>query len=683
MPPKIEWPEFPADATPIEQLCLLSRYYGSDPEMVLAGGGNTSVKIGDRLHVKASGCALATMTPDGLVEMDRAKLAAIVDAKLPEDSAEREEQFKQLVLAARLHPGKGQRPSVECALHNLLPAKYVVHTHCTVANMLTCSKGGEAVARELFGDDVIWIPYVDPGYVLAQVLAQALRAWSKATGKPYPTAVFMDNHGLIVCGETPQEVKDRTDLVLEKLHARTAAAGTGPAFGDVQRLLSMDARKIVKSIAPALRALLAEGDCLKVVTFDDSEPAMALVGGAAGREAALAGPLTPDQIVYCTSYPLWLEAKPDEAPEVLVERLRAEIAAHKEQRGAAPKVVLVKGVGLFAAGDDFAAAHTTRSVYLDAIKVMVGATRLGGIDYLTDAQRVFIEEWEVESYRKKVSAGERAAGRAAGKVIVVTGAAQGFGLGIAESLAEQGAYVILADMNAEGARKAAHALAQRVGPGRALGVAVNVADADSVDDATFAVLRLYGGFDAFIANAGVLKAESMKTQSLKDFQFVTSVNYAGYFVTAQAAARVMAVQNLARPDLWFDIIQINSKSGLQGSNKNAAYAGGKFGGIGLTQSFALELVEDGIKVNSVCPGNFFDGPLWSDPEKGLFVQYLNSGKVPGAKTIDDVKKFYEAKVPMRRGCTVPDVVRAILYIIEQQYETGQAVPVTGGQVMLK
>jgi sorbitol-6-phosphate 2-dehydrogenase len=131
------------------------------------------------------------------------------------------------------------------------------------------------------------------------------------------------------------------------------------------------------------------------------------------------------------------------------------------------------------------------------------------------------------------------------------------------------------------------------------------------------------------------------------------------------------------------IVQINSKSGLEGSNKNGAYAGGKFGGIGLTQSFAMELVADNIKVNSVCPGNFFEGPLWSDPEKGLFVQYLNTGKVPGAKTLADVKRFYEAKVPMNRGCSPEDVLKAILYCVEQVYETGQAVPVTGGQVMLK
>ena len=144
----------------------------------------------------------------------------------------------------------------------------------------------------------------------------------------------------------------------------------------------------------------------------------------------------------------------------------------------------------------------------------------------------------------------------------------------------------------------------------------------------------------------------------------------------------MKRQNAVAPNYMMDIIQINAKSGLEGSNKNFAYAGSKFGGVGLTASFALELAPYNIKVNAICPGNFLDGPLWSDPEKGLFVQYLKAGKVPGAKTVADVRKFYEAKVPLGRGCETMDVARAIFYIVEQKYETGQAVPVTGGQVML-
>jgi len=275
-----------------------------------------------------------------------------------------------------------------------------------------------------------------------------------------------------------------------------------------------------------------------------------------------------------------------------------------------------------------------------------------------------------------------ASGRVAGKVAVVTGAAQGFGFEIATDLAKQGAWVALADINVDGVNAAAAKINAACGREAAIGVAVNVAEIDSLHAALEQVVAAFGGVDVFVSNAGVLRAGSVKTLSVKDLDFVTNVNYKGYFLAVQAVAPILELQHKAAPGVWFDIIQINSKSGLVGSNKNGAYAGSKFGGIGLTQSFALELVEDGIKVNSICPGNFYDGPLWSDPQKGLFKQYLDSGKVPGAKTFADVKKFYEAKVPMRRGCTTPDVMKAIYYLMEQAYETGQAIPVTGGQVML-
>ncbi len=273
-------------------------------------------------------------------------------------------------------------------------------------------------------------------------------------------------------------------------------------------------------------------------------------------------------------------------------------------------------------------------------------------------------------------------GRVAGKIAVVTGAAQGFGLEIAHDLAAQGAFVALADVNESAAIAAATGICAEYGPNRAMALAMNVTSLASIKSALDKVVCVYGGLDIFISNAGVLKAESVKTQSEKDFDFVTAVNYKGYFLCVQAVAGLLALQHQASPAYTSDIIQINSKSGLVGSNKNAAYAGSKFGGIGLTQSFALELITDGIKVNSICPGNFFDGPLWSNPENGLFVQYLRTGKIPGAKTIDDVKKAYEAKVPMGRGCTTADVMKAIYYLVDQQYETGQALPVTGGQEML-
>jgi len=274
-------------------------------------------------------------------------------------------------------------------------------------------------------------------------------------------------------------------------------------------------------------------------------------------------------------------------------------------------------------------------------------------------------------------------GRLAGKIAIVTGGAQGFGKGIAESMAAEGALIAVADLNLEGALACAGELNRQYGEDTAVAVQVDVSDEASVERMVQEAVLAFGGLDVLVSNAGILIAGSLSDLTKENFELVTKVNYTGYFLCAKYASEPMKLQRKYAPEYLTDIIEINSKSGLEGSNKNSAYAGSKFGGIGLTQSFAMELVEYGIKVNAICPGNLLDGPLWSDPERGLFKQYLDSGKVEGAKTIDDVRKFYEAKVPMRRGCTITDVARAIYYIVEQKYETGQAIPVTGGQVMLK
>ena len=389
---------------------------------------------------------------------------------------------------------------------------------------------------------------------------------------------------------------------------------------------------IVKQLLPALR-MLASRENVLVARLDDRESV---------KQAQLVEELRELSFIEEEATILVVDETVD--PAEIVSDLEVKLSMWKEERSYYPDYVWIKDIGLVALAPNAA-----------QLDEMLGL--------------------EVSDYSISL-------GRLANKIAIVTGAAMGFGAGIAEMLFHEGANVVIADWNETEGGKMADLLNANVTGNRALFVKVDVSDAASVENMVFVTSGHFGGLDLIISNAGVLRAGSLEEMTPENFDFMTNVNYKGYFLCAKYASAVMKIQSKYRKDYFTDIIQINSKSGLKGSNKNFAYAGGKFGGIGLTQSFAMELMPDKIKVNSVCPGNFFEGPLWSDPDKGLFVQYLKAGKVAGAKTIEDVKAFYESHVPAGRGCRVKDVFRAILYIIEQEYETGQAVPVTGGQNML-
>ncbi len=628
----------------------LSRTFGSDLNFVFLGGGNTSFKTDELLYIKPSGTALAEIQAEDFIVMERAAMRRLFSEPLPEEVWEREAAVKD-VMAAAVRPRGSGRPSVEAPLHEAIDYDYVYHMHPTMVNGMTCAVNGAAVCAELF-PDALWVEYVDPGYTLAKVVGERLSEAAAGQGRQ-PQVIFLQNHGVFVGADSLDEIKTIYAQIMDTFAEAYAAAGVSTQLHIIPR----NDESVCKH-APVLRNLLKSDDNRAIVA-------------AAGYFTPAAGPLTPDHIVNAKSFAYFGE-------------ITAEgIAEFAENHGYLPKTVARDGEAVFCAANSLKEARATMVTTRDGALVGQLTTAFGGPRYLADSEREFIENWEVESYRKTIAADGLQNQRLANRVCVVTGAAQGFGLGIANGLAAAGGIVVLADMNLEGARKASEELNATYGKDRTLAVGVNIADEESVAAMVRDVAGECGGIDLLVANAGVLRAGSVKTLSKSDWDLVTNVNYTGYFLCVKHVAQLMAVQNAANTAGWTDIVQINSKSGLEGSNRNGAYAGTKFGTLGLTQSFAKELVEDRIKVNSVCPGNYLDGPLWTHPEKGLFVQYLRTGKVPGAQTIEDVKRSYESKVPMGRGCTPEDVVTAILYTVEQQYETGQAIPVTGGQVMLK
>ncbi|MDR2816212.1 MAG: SDR family NAD(P)-dependent oxidoreductase, partial [Proteiniphilum sp.] len=649
----------------MRDLIYISRFYGQDSRFVIAGGGNTSYKNKEKIWVKASGAALATITEDGFAVLDRSKLDRMSEKAYSPDPTEREEQVKNDLAEATLT--KGRRPSVETSMHNVIDYPFVVHLHPTAVNGLMCAQNVEPELKRLFGEKALYVEYTDPGYVLFKKVYDRIKTYRSAHGEE-PQVIWLQNHGIFVAAPTVAEIRSIYSGILEKLDQ--AVSVPLPAG-------ERDTCRCTGEILPALRMMLSVNG-LKTLRVRKNE-LIKYYYDSPERQQDIAKPFTPDAIVYCKSNYIFLNG---ETPETVPEEAGKTIPAFTDKLGYQPKVILVKGIGLVAVGDNAGQCDVILDVFEDAMKVAYLSHSFGGPHPMTQAQTDFIDNWEVENYRRSVSAGT-SRGRAENKTIVITGAAQGFGEGIGRCLLQEGANIVIADLNEEAGKATAEEFNRIAKSNRAFFVKTNVAETTSLEYLIHETVCRFGGIDCFISNAGVLRAGGLDDMTPENFDFVTKINYNAYFYCTKMVGKVMKLQTkYASGDYYADIIQINSKSGLQGSKANFAYAGGKFGGIGLTQSFALELAPYRIKVNAVCPGNFYEGPLWSDPENGLFVQYLRAGKVPGAKTIEDVKAFYLSKAPMGKGCTPEDVTKGVLYLMEQCGETGQALPVTGGQVML-
>jgi len=496
-----------------------------------------------------------------------------------------------------------------------------------------------------------------------------LNEWRKIHDRD-PQMIFLQNHGVFVSSDSVQEIRQIYSAIESAVSKHIT---NRPDLSD------LEIPENIVQILPAVRMMLSD-ETIRLARMRNNK-LIEYFTSSASRFAGVSLPFTPDQIVYCKARPLFLES--DNPQDVLTE-CSTKVKEFTGEYGYMPRIIGIRGYGIAAIEENIRSAETALDIFEDWMKISYLSGNFGGPHFLSERDIAFIDSWEVENYRRQVAkAGNSRKGKAENKIALVTGGARGFGEGISESLMNEGANVVIADINIEKGEKLIARLNATEGKNEAVFSKTDVTDAESVQQLIFSAVIQFGGIDVFISNAGILRAGGLDEMNIETFEAITRVNYTGYFLCSKYASEIMKLQSAYRENNFTDIIQINSKSGLKGSNRNFAYAGSKFGSIGLTQSFALELMPWRIKVNAVCPGNFFEGPLWSDPETGLFVQYLRAGKVPGARNIAEVKAHYEKQVPAGRGCRIEDIMRAIYYLIEQEYETGQALPVTGGQEMLR
>lgn len=365
----------------LDELVDFSVFYGGNEELVLAGGGNTSAKDGDFMYIKGSGTALATITADGFVKMNRKKLAGIFTKKYPESDKEREAMSLEDLYDARAEGQGDKRPSVETTLHSLFRERFVLHLHPWLINAVSCAADGEKICRELFGNDVLWIEPTKPGYTLAKVCCEKMNEYEKKNDKSCDILILA-NHGIFVSADTADELGEKLGKVMSAIRERLeheADLDTGEFDGEAS-----------VAVFNELNDIFGEDS---VITFS---PSVEVLEYAKTKENAqkLFFPFNPDQIVYCKPYPVYAES---------ADELGSLISEYKNENGFDPKIILVKGCGLYAVDRSEKGSERAELLFNDAVKIAVGAESFGGIRPMSRELTDFIVNWEAESYRSKKS----------------------------------------------------------------------------------------------------------------------------------------------------------------------------------------------------------------------------------------------------------------------------------------
>jgi rhamnose utilization protein RhaD (predicted bifunctional aldolase and dehydrogenase) len=365
----------------IKELVKISRFYGADPSFLLAGGGNTSFKDKRYLYIKASGFKLASIEEDGFVKLDRNALNRIWEKEYAVDVNLREKQALQDLMDSRVR-GETKRPSVESLLHAMLPQKYVVHTHPTIVNGLTCSKSGRQITEKLFYSRCMWIPSVNPGYILAKLIKTQLAEHEKKY-KSLPDIILLENHGMFVGAETIEEIKTIYNFVIGTLKKRIIR---DPDFSS-----TWVSKAEMEKVCSCLKNYSAFKNAY--ITFENNSEISDAVKDSASFQKVHSS-YTPDHILYAGPEMLFVED---------LNSIERDIDQYRERNECYPKVIAVKMIGVFALGDGEDSSHITMLFFLDALKIAVYAESFGGYKFMDKGQIDFIKNWEVEKFRSKVS----------------------------------------------------------------------------------------------------------------------------------------------------------------------------------------------------------------------------------------------------------------------------------------
>lgn len=373
----------------LRDLIEISRFYGKNKSYVIAGGGNTSYKTKEVLYVKASGTKLSDIDENGFVALNRKKLSVIATKEYNSNSTEREEQVKNDLLNSRLFPEKNQRPSVETSMHEIINYSYVVHTHPTIANSLLCSYQSEKTAANLFGTSALFIKYADPGYILFKKAIEQIDKYKADQNSVEPKIIFLENHGIFVSANTIEEIKSIYNNIETKIRS---------LFKKELNITPIPVHPLTEEIKKAIGTIMFD-DSHKVTSIRNNS----LINGFCESRQTyknVALPFTPDNIVYCKAHSIYVESTRNATN--IINEFKRHLNRYIKEYGYKPKVIMIKNIGLLAVEDSAKSAEIILDVYEDLMKISYGTMNFGGPKFMSTSEIEFIDNWEVENYRRSI-----------------------------------------------------------------------------------------------------------------------------------------------------------------------------------------------------------------------------------------------------------------------------------------
>jgi rhamnose utilization protein RhaD (predicted bifunctional aldolase and dehydrogenase)/NAD(P)-dependent dehydrogenase (short-subunit alcohol dehydrogenase family) len=659
-----------------------SRLLGRESDLVLHGGGNTSVKtvidnvLGEKLevlYIKGSGWDLAAIEPPGFPALDLAYLRKLRRLEALNDE-EMINQFRTHLLDA-----SSPNPSIETLVHAFLPAKFIDHTHADAVVTLTHQQNAEKMLPEAMGPNIGILPFIMPGFPLAKAMAELIRQ------QPHLECIVLMHHGLFTFGEDARTAYDRMIDYVSRAEAFLARAGK--MSGSKPAAPALLAPVVV---LPLLRGALSYpdeegGSTHFALELRQSEELLAALARPDARKLFVSGVLTPDHVIRTKNHPLFLALDEKKGEEEIGRQIREAVAAYERTYDAyfhhqaaartgslikldsRPRVILIPGLGLVAAGTSPKAAAIAADIAEHTLRAKLSGAALGPYLDLGEGHIFDMEYWSLE----QAKLGKGARPPLLGQVALVTGGGGAIGAGIGRQLLAAGARVILSDINEERLQQVSAQLAARFGARMVLPLVMDVADANSVREGLATIIRNTGGLDILVPNAGIARVATLAEMEETDLRKVLDVNFLGVFQVIKAAIPIFLRQSTGG-----HVIINSSKNVFDPGAAFGAYSASKAAAHQLGKIAALELATLGVRVNMINADAVFED---GDIPSGLW-EVVGPDRMR-ARNLDPagLREYYRQRNLLKTTVTADHVGKAVVFFASGQTPTtGATLPVDGG-----